>query len=71
MALSDLPRTRPTETDAQRRAREDAAQVEIARRNFDRVASLIAKARPLAPGTEDVSDLDLLETATALSTPTR
>jgi hypothetical protein len=59
------------ETDAQRRAREDAARVEIARRNFDRVASLIAKARPLAPRTEDVSDLDLLETATALSTPKR
>ncbi|MCJ2091896.1 hypothetical protein MKK67_05160 [Methylobacterium sp. J-072] len=71
MALSDLPRTRPTETDAQTRAREDAARVETARRDFDSMSARIAAARPLAPAKDDLSDLDLLEAATALSTAKR
>ena len=68
MALSELPRTRSTETAAQKRAREVAVRVETARRDFDRVAGQVAAAGPLAPDTESMSDLDLFELATALST---
>ncbi|CAM2754832.1 hypothetical protein JHFBIEKO_1106 [Methylobacterium mesophilicum] len=68
MALSEFPRTRPTEPDARTGAGEDAARAETARRNFERVAALIAAANPLDTDTDAVSDLDLLEAATALST---
>ncbi|MCJ2060337.1 hypothetical protein MKL09_27910 [Methylobacterium sp. J-048] len=68
MALSDFPRTRSTETLEQQRTRENAARVEAARRDLVRVAELTANARPLAPITEDMGDLEMLEVATALST---
>ena len=71
MALSEFPRNRSTETEAQKRARDDAARAAKARRDFERLAARIASARPLASGTEDLSDLDLIEAATALSARTR
>ena len=71
MALSGFPRIRTTETEAQMRAREDAVRAAKARRDFERLAVQIATAHPLAPGTEDLSDLDLSETATALGNRTR
>ncbi|MCJ2138346.1 hypothetical protein MKK69_30560 [Methylobacterium sp. J-026] len=43
-------------------------RAETARRDFERIAGLIAAAGPLAPGTEAMSDLEMLEVATALAT---